>query len=114
MVVLIGSGHVTYGLGSERQTAPYYDGKIASVIPVPTKLIQVSEESVAERAGLVVGDVLLSIDGQPLDSAETLCKVFAPYRWGDVAFRVIDQAPTVAVFVRGAIAKSSLDTTAGQ
>ena len=34
MVVLIGSGHVTYGLGSERQTAPYYDGNIASLIPV--------------------------------------------------------------------------------
>ena len=34
MVVLIGAGHVTYGLGSERQTAPHYDGRIASVIPV--------------------------------------------------------------------------------
>ena len=50
----------------------------------PTGLIQVSEESVAERAGLVVGDVLLSIDGQPIDSAQTLRKVFAPSRWGDV------------------------------
>lgn len=137
MVVLIGTGHVTYGLGSERQTAPYYDGRIASVIPLPvvddedqaietvrasyanflwgipqaqdtvyptlgvslmgklgsqpTKLIQVSEESVAERAGLVVGDVLLSIDGQPIDSAETLRKVFAPYRWGDVATLQIER-----------------------
>lgn len=34
MVVLIGSGHVTYGMGSERQTDPYYDGRIASLIPV--------------------------------------------------------------------------------
>jgi len=131
MVVLIGEGHVTYGLGSERQTAPFYDGKIASLIPLPivddedqaietvrasyanflwgipqaldtvyprlgvslmgklgsqpTKLIQVSEESVAERAGLVVGDVLLSIDGQAVESATALRKIFAPYRWGDVA-----------------------------
>jgi len=131
MIVLIGSGHVTYGLGSERQTAPYYDGNIASVIPVPivdddneaienvqasyanflwgmpqeqdtvyptlgvslmgklgtqpTKLIQVSEETVAERAGFIVGDVLLAVDGKLVDSAETLRKVFAPYRWGDVA-----------------------------
>jgi len=131
MVVLIGSGHVTYGLGAERQTQPYYDGKISSIIPLvvvdddgepvtnvqasyanfiwglpepfdtiypalgvslmgklgsqPTKLIQVSEDSVAERAGLAVGDVLLSIDGKPVDSGETLRRVFAPYRWGDVA-----------------------------
>jgi uncharacterized iron-regulated protein len=131
MVVLIGSGHVTYGLGAERQTAPYYDGQIASVIPLeiiddddqpveavrasyanflwglpkaqdtvypslgvslmgklgdePTQLIQVGEDSVAERAGLLVGDVLLSLDGQQIDSAETLRRVFAPSRWGDVA-----------------------------
>jgi len=130
MVVLIGSGHVTYGLGAERQTAPYYDGKIASVIPVairddedqpvetvrasyanfvwglprppdtvyprlgislmgklgdrPTRLIQVSHDSVAERAGLAVGDILLSINGQPVDSGEALRNIFAPVRWGDV------------------------------
>ena len=129
MVVLIGSGHVTYGLGAERQTAPYYDGKIASVIPLeimddenqpvemvqasyanfvwglprpkdtvyptlgislmgklgdrPTQLIQISDGSVAERAGLAVGDVLLSIDGRPVDSSQTLRKIFAPVRWGD-------------------------------
>jgi len=130
MVVLIGSGHVTYGLGAERQTAPYYDGKIASVIPVeirddedqpvqtvrasyanfiwglprppdtvyprlgislmgklgdhPTQLIQVSNDSVAERAGLVVGDILLSLNGRPVGSGEALRNVFAPVRWGDV------------------------------
>ncbi len=130
MVVLIGSGHVTYGLGAERQTAPYYDGNIASVIPVeivddeglpvekvqasyanfvwgqpgmtaeayprldvslmgsmgakPTAIIQVSEDSVADRAGLAVGDVLLSIDGLPVDSSEALRIMSADWRWGDV------------------------------
>ncbi len=130
MVVLIGSGHVTYGLGAERQIAPYYEGRIASLIPQeiiddkdqpvttvrasyanflwglpkaqdtvyptlgislmgklgdrPTQLIQVSKESVAERAGLVVGDVLLSLNGQQIDSAAMLRKAFAPRRWGDV------------------------------
>lgn len=34
MVVLIGAGHVTYGLGSERQIAAHYEGEIASLIPV--------------------------------------------------------------------------------
>jgi hypothetical protein len=35
MVVLIGSGHVAYGLGAERQVKLWYDGRTASVIPVP-------------------------------------------------------------------------------
>ncbi len=35
MVVLIGAGHVAYGLGAERQARLWFDGKTASVIPVP-------------------------------------------------------------------------------
>jgi uncharacterized iron-regulated protein len=34
MVVLIGSGHVAYGLGAERQARLHFDGRIASLIPV--------------------------------------------------------------------------------
>jgi aminopeptidase N len=34
MVVLIGSGHVAYGLGIQRQAALWFDGTMASVIPV--------------------------------------------------------------------------------
>ena len=34
MVVLVGAGHVQYGLGIERQARQYFDGKVASVIPV--------------------------------------------------------------------------------
>jgi len=41
MVVLIGSGHVAYGLGAERQVRLWFDGKTASVIPIP----------IAEEAG---------------------------------------------------------------
>jgi uncharacterized iron-regulated protein len=41
MVVLIGAGHVAYGLGAERQARLWFDGKTASVIPVP----------IAEEAG---------------------------------------------------------------
>lgn len=131
MVVLIGAGHVTYGMGAERQIAPHYDGRIASLIPVmvkdddgkdvkqvrasyanfvwglpeeidtvypsigvslmgklgkdPGQIIQVSDDSVAERAGLKVGDVLLSLDGAPLASDNGLRKLMAGYRWGDVA-----------------------------
>lgn len=135
MVVLIGAGHVTFGLGAERQIDPYYDGRIASLIPVtvvdddkqpvrqvrasyanfvwglpeeidtvypaigislmgslgkdPGQIIQVSKKSVAERAGLRVGDVLLSFDGTPIGSDKMLRRLIADYRWGDVANAVI-------------------------
>jgi uncharacterized iron-regulated protein len=35
MVVLIGAGHVAYGLGAERQAKLWFDGRTASLIPVP-------------------------------------------------------------------------------
>ena len=35
MVVLIGSGHVAYGLGAERQAKLWFDGKTSTVVPVP-------------------------------------------------------------------------------
>jgi uncharacterized iron-regulated protein len=37
LVVLIGSGHVAYGLGIERQAERWLDGGMASVIPVPVR-----------------------------------------------------------------------------
>jgi uncharacterized iron-regulated protein len=37
MVVLIGAGHVAYGLGAERQARLSFDGKTASLIPIAVK-----------------------------------------------------------------------------
>lgn len=37
LVVLVGSGHVAYGLGIERQAAHWFDGAVASVIPIPVE-----------------------------------------------------------------------------
>lgn len=37
MVVLVGSGHVAYGLGAERQARLWFSGKTASVIPIPIR-----------------------------------------------------------------------------
>jgi uncharacterized iron-regulated protein len=50
MVVLVGAGHVQYGLGIERQVRQWFSGKVASVIPVavedekkgPVKSVQAS------------------------------------------------------------------------
>lgn len=38
MVVLVGSGHVAYGLGIERQARTWFEGRISSLIPVPVTL----------------------------------------------------------------------------
>ena len=35
MVVLVGSGHVAYGVGIERQAKQWFDGRITTLIPVP-------------------------------------------------------------------------------
>jgi uncharacterized iron-regulated protein len=37
MVVLVGSGHVAYGKGAERQARLWFSGKTASVIPIPIR-----------------------------------------------------------------------------
>ena len=37
LVVLAGSGHVSYGLGIERQAAQWFDGEVASLIPVSVR-----------------------------------------------------------------------------
>jgi uncharacterized iron-regulated protein len=37
MVVLVGSGHVAYGVGIERQARRWVDGRITSLVPVPTE-----------------------------------------------------------------------------
>ncbi len=137
VVVLIGSGHVAYGLGAERQLKAHFKGRIASLIPVmvkgeggkpapsvaasyanyiwgvphndgpslpvlgvslmgklgkdPSKVIQVSEKSVAARVGLKVGDILRSLDGVPIDSSAALQKQTGVYRWGDVAQLLIER-----------------------
>jgi uncharacterized iron-regulated protein len=57
MVVLIGSGHVAYNLGVQRQAALWFDGKMASIVPV----------AVADTRGKPMGHVQAS---------------YADYLWG--------------------------------
>lgn len=151
MVVLIGAGRATYGLGAERQIKDAFDGRIRSLVPVPIrdgdnqpvrhvrasyadfvwgvppeiapeypslgvslagaigsdpmKVIQVSDDSVAQRAGVRVGDVLLHIDQSKLDSGVALRKQIAGYDWGDSAvlrFERNGQAQTLDLHFRRA------------
>ncbi|MBK8594875.1 MAG: ChaN family lipoprotein [Holophagales bacterium] len=131
MVVLIGSGHVAYGLGAQRQAATWFDGAAASVIPIPVlddkdrpakvrasyadfvwgvaketdpvyptlgfstrdpkdgsegwPVINVETDSVAQAAGLKVGDLLLSMDGTSLKEKGTMSRLMADKRWSDIA-----------------------------
>jgi len=133
MVVLIGSGHVAYGLGAERQAKLWFDGRIASLIPISVvdedkcerkpvvvrasyanflwglppqqaplypglglstpegrspesfEVINVQKESVAADAGVAVGDVLVSMDAEPLTDKAEFRRKLSEKRWGDNA-----------------------------
>jgi uncharacterized iron-regulated protein len=144
MVVLIGSGHVAYGLGIQRQAAQWFDGRMAAVIPMPvadedgepvgevqasyadflwgmpqvtdalypglglaTKKVEESErrtvihvgpDSVGQKAGFEMGDVVLSMNGADIPDKETLNRHMAGLRWGDTAvFQVQRGEETVSL-----------------
>ena len=48
-------------------------------------IIQVEKESVGAAAGFAVGDVLVAMDGTPLDQKETYNRLMSEKRWGDSA-----------------------------
>ena len=150
VVVLVGSGHVAYGLGAERQARLWFDGRSASVIPVsireeetgplvtkvqasyadfvwglpPTteplypsvglstpeqksgeryKVIAVAQGSPGAAAGFQVGDELVSIDGVAYADKETVNRLLAGKRWGDVVeYRVVrgGQEQSLTVYLR--------------
>jgi uncharacterized iron-regulated protein len=134
LVVLVGSGHVAYGLGIEHQARQWFNAPIASVIPIqvtdkltPIKTVRASyanfiwgipeeidslypnpgistraiengkalqvlppeKDSLAAKAGFKENDVLVSMDGAPVPDKETLNRLVAAKRWGDVAVFVV-------------------------
>ncbi len=134
MVVLVGSGHLVYDLGLQRQARQWYDGPIATVIPEPVtdddhdrpkslqasyadflwgipeeqaplspwfgastrladderrQVVFVASDSVAERAGIQVGDVVLSVGGQTIGDKKQMNTALSSLEWGDsVALQV--------------------------
>jgi len=134
LVVMVGAGHVAYDLGIQRQARQWFDGRMASILPVSVgdacepehevqasyadfvwgvppaeqpfhpflglsttesdgrrKVIHVSPDSPAERAGFAPGDVLLSMDGQDLSNQRTLKRLTAEKQWGDRAVFAISR-----------------------
>jgi uncharacterized iron-regulated protein len=145
MVILVGSGHVSYDLGIARQAQKWVDGRIASVIPISivdgdgdpvdkvqasyadflwglppardpiypvlglstrkieepegeehsngplSKVIHISEETVAEAVGFQLEDVLLAMDGVELRGKGTFNRLMAARRWGDVSVFTIER-----------------------
>ncbi len=79
VVVLIGSGHVAYGLGAERQLAPHFKGGIASLIPVTVR----------------------DEDGKPLAGVRAS---YANYLWG-VPWTAQPTLPVLGVSLAGRIGK---------
>ena len=59
-------------------TRPAQGGKGVSVINVEKK-------SVADRAAIALGDVIVSMDGTPVEDRETLNRLVAEKKWGDSA-----------------------------
>jgi uncharacterized iron-regulated protein len=128
VVVLVGSGHVAYGLGIERQARRWFDREISTLLPIDIKqgetldvrasyanvvwgvpsepypahpslgitpvtrsadqlqqVVSVDRNSAAARAGVVQGDIVLAIDGQPVASREDFNRLSALKDWGDTA-----------------------------
>ena len=121
VVVLVGGGHVAYGLGIARQLAAWDDGRVGLVMPVPADLAQVQASygdylwgvptpsdpiyptlgvatttkdggllvldvestSTAERAGVKAGDLIVSLNGQPVTERGAYMRIMASLSWGD-------------------------------
>jgi uncharacterized iron-regulated protein len=107
MVVLIGAGHVTYGLGSERQIAAHYQGRISSLIPVPVGSNPGGPDQVrASYANFVWGvpapvaprypSLGVSLMGAIGKSPGKVIQVSEPSPAGDAGIRVGDELVRVA------------------
>ena len=125
VVVLVGSGHVAYGLGIARQAKAYTDKRVATVLPIattpgkpeqirasvadivwgvpaetyplfptlgvsfrsngdqPNTVLMVSPGSAAEAMGLKAGDMVMTIDDQPIRKDVEVRALLDRKQWGD-------------------------------
>ncbi len=108
MVILVGSGHVAYGLGIERQAKKWFDGPIATLIPV----------SVGSSPGGILRDTQASYANftwgiaDELDSAYPMMGTSTAVGDGDAARRVIivqEGSPAALAGVKVGDVMQSLD-----
>lgn len=83
------ASYANFVWGVLRETDPLFAELGVSTRPAEgTKgisVINVEKKSVAERAGLAVGDLILSMDGTAVEDRETLNRLVAEKKWGDSA-----------------------------
>ena len=111
MVILVGSGHVAYGLGIERQAKKWFDGPIASLIPVSvgTPGSDARRDTQASYANFTWG-----IPGA-LDSAYPMFGTSTAVGQGDAARRIIivqDGSPAAAAGIKVGDVMQSFDGVA--
>ncbi len=157
VVILVGSGHVMYGVGIERQLRGWFKGGIASLIPVSSvaddgdaipkvrssyanfvwglpkddsapfprlgistrssgpaegqrEIIMIEPDTIGERAGFKLKDVLVSLDGQSIADREVFMRLMAEKEWGDGATFVVkrgDEDVTIPVVFTRTPAKTA-------
>ena len=83
------AAYANFMWGVLRETDPLFAELGVSTRPAEgTKgisVINVEKKSVAQRAGLAVGDLILSMDGTAVEDRETLNRLVAEKKWGDSA-----------------------------
>lgn len=92
-VAAVQASYADFVWGLPAQTDPLYPSLGISTNRVEgekaLKVIFVSEKTPAEKAGVQVGDVIVSLDGTPVPDKETLNRLVAAKRWGDEAVLVV-------------------------
>jgi uncharacterized iron-regulated protein len=111
MVILVGSGHVAYGLGIERQAKKWFDGPIATLIPVSvgTPARGIERDTQASYANFTWGIA------DEADSAYPTMGTSTAVGEGEAAHRVIivqDGSPAAKAGVKVGDVMQSLDGVA--
>ena len=92
-VLSVRASYADFVWGVAAETDPLYPELGASTRPAEggkgLHVIAVEKKSVAARAGIAVGDLLVSVDGTPVESRETLARLVAEKKWGDPARLVL-------------------------
>jgi len=108
MVILVGSGHVAYGLGIERQARKWFDGTITTLVPV---LVGTPARGVITNTQASYANFTWGIPAE-LDSAYPMFGTSTAVGAGDAARRVIivqDGSPAAIGGVKVGDVMQSLD-----